>query len=110
MLGLQFAMPGSCSGAQAQIEALVDAGTKFSDIFEEPATKVADKEACPPGFTSINAGQAGANRECLKLKVLSSASRVSVLRRALFRLCHDDLYACMTQSSGPPLDSTYSQF
>lgn len=61
-------------GAQAQIEALVNAGTKFSDIFEEPATKVADKEACPSGFTSINAGQAGANRECLKLKVLASTS------------------------------------
>lgn len=55
--------------AQAQVEAIVNSGIKFSDIFEEPAAKVAANETCPEGFTSINAGQAGANRECLKLKV-----------------------------------------
>ncbi len=57
------------SPLQAQIAAIIDSGIKFSDIFEEPAAKVAATEACPDGFTSINAGQAGGNRECLKLRV-----------------------------------------
>lgn len=91
---------GFFSGAQAQIEALINAGTKFSDIFEEPATKVADKESCPSGFTSINAGQAGANRECLKLKVLASARRASVICCALCLHRHDNANGCKKWWSG----------
>jgi hypothetical protein len=62
-------------GTQAEIEALVASGIKFSDIFEYAKYDATTK--CPDGFKSINSGDN--NAECLKLKVgrplLSGLSR-----------------------------------
>lgn len=54
---------------QRQIERIIDSGIKFSDIFD---LKTPNKTApfCPAGYTSVNAGQADAKHECLKLKVI----------------------------------------
>ena len=53
---------------QADIEKLVNGGITFADIFD--AVKP-EKSApfCLDGYTSINAGQADANHECLRVKV-----------------------------------------
>ena len=53
---------------QRQVEAIIDSGIKFLDIFDFVKPN-ATAPFCPAGYTSINAGQADAKHECLKLKV-----------------------------------------
>lgn len=58
----------SLAPLQRQVEAIIDSDIKFLDIFDylKPNTTA---PFCPDGYTSINAGQADAKHECLKLKV-----------------------------------------
>lgn len=62
---------------QTEIENLVNVDkVVFTDIFDvqKPNTTA---PFCAPGFTSINAGQADANHECLRVKVSKWNSNVS---------------------------------
>lgn len=64
------------SANQRQIENIVNSGITFADIFD---LKTPNKTApfCPTGYTSINAGQADAKHECLKLKDNSSRTKLA---------------------------------
>jgi hypothetical protein len=61
---------------QRQVEAIIDSGIKFLDIFDyvKPNTTA---PFCPTGYTSINAGQADAKHECLKLKDGTARTKIA---------------------------------
>lgn len=65
---------------QRQVEAIIDSGIKFLDIFDFVKPN-ATAPFCPTGYTSINAGQADSKHECLKLKVHNAAHPLSRIAR-----------------------------
>jgi Tol biopolymer transport system component/secreted PhoX family phosphatase len=69
------------SATNAQVEAIINAGTTFSNIFDtvDPVNDV-----CPDGYTSINAGHGGGNHQCLQVKpgMELAASRLETRRYA----------------------------
>jgi secreted PhoX family phosphatase len=70
---------------QAEIQALIDAGTAFSDIF---ATETPNADgSCPTaGFKGVNAGEYSPSNECLKLNtgMEKAASRLESRRYAAY--------------------------
>ncbi|SON56365.1 alkaline phosphatase [Hartmannibacter diazotrophicus] len=67
------------AGSSDDVKALIDKGTKFSDIFD--SAKMDDKGQCPEGFTASAANDV---KECLKVKdgMDFAASRLETRRYA----------------------------
>jgi uncharacterized protein len=70
---------------QAEVKTLIDAGTRFSDIFDVE-TMNADGTCPTAGFHGVNAGEYSPSNECLKLKtgMETAASRLESRRYAAY--------------------------
>lgn len=70
------------AGKSEDVKALIEKGTKFSDIFE--SAKIADDGQCPAGFTPSAANEV---QECLKVKdgMDFAASRLETRRYAAIK-------------------------